>query len=1080
MKKLKSFFIISFMLLNVYVMGQNRNVSGTVTSSYDNSPLPGVSVFLKGTTIGTNTDKDGNYNLNIPSNGTQVLVFSFIGMKTKEIILSGSDVLNVKMETDALNLDEVVVTALGIKREKKALGYSVQEVKGDDLTKANNVNLITSISAKVAGAQVISSSGSPGSSAYLRLRGNSSLVGDGQPLIVIDGVPFDNSQIYSGNPNDGDNNLLGSVNYSNRGIDINPNDIESISALKGPAATALYGTQAANGAILITRKKGGTGGVRSNITFSSGISFEKVNRLPQLQNKWVQGSYGNILWNGTTSWGAMADTLSYDDGDNPKNVNGNLVSSSDTSASGAFEPYDNVGSFFQTGVTYDNSLSLSGGNDMANYRFSIGNMNQKGMIPTSTFKRTSISIGGEAALTTKLKASGNVTYTSSGGRRVQQGSNVNGLMLDLLRTPINFQNSNGASSATDPSAYLYADGSHRSYHNTRFDNPYWTINQNPFVDKVDRIFGIAQVDFNVTRWLDFTYRVGTDIYSDRRNQFYEVGSKGGFNSGYMFRDLYNFRSLNSDAILRATRNLTTDLVGVLTLGHNFYNNSLDQNYMQGSDLLAAGFNDFSNAATLFSRDYESAKRNFAGYAAARLEYKNMLFLDLSGRREYSSTFFVNDDVSKYSFFYPSASLSFIVSEALGMSDNKILPFAKLRLNYATTAGSPSSNIRPGFTPAAILDGWTSGISGNGFSTSDLAIGAVLPERKTAFESGAELKFLRNRLGIDFTYYQDVTKDLITPVQIAASSGYTTQLINAGKIGNKGIELQLNATPIKNSNFTWETTVNFSRNKNKVIELAPNVDNFFLGGFEGSDIRAVVGSPFGVIWGYDYLKNENGDFIIQDDPNAYDFGYPQADTASSVLGDPNPDFLMGFGNNFSFRGFNLYFLIDWKKGGDIWNGTLGALTFYGRSANTENRGQDVVFDGVTGHINADGQVAHYDASGNEVLGAGGTNTETVTYSQDWYQDNGGGFSTVSGGFVEDGSYIKLREVALSYSIPFKSLKTTPIRGVDVGVFARNYLLHTKYRGIDPETSLTGSSNSQGMDYFNNPGAKSYGIQLKLNF
>jgi TonB-linked SusC/RagA family outer membrane protein len=1079
------------LFFSVVAVHAQKVISGTVTEDATGEALAGVTVFEKGTTNGTFTNNEGKYELAV-KNDDAVLILRFVGFATVETT-GGS----VSLMEDALMLDEVVVTALGIKREKKQLGYSVQSVSGDAVVSSGETNVINGLNSKIAGVQVISSSGSPGGASFIRIRGSSSISGNSQPLIVVDGVPLDNSQNRSGNPDDGNNNLLSSVANSNRAIDINPNDIEDVTVLKGPAAAALYGIQAANGAILITTKRGGnSGGKGVNVSYNTSISFDQVNKLPETQDRYAQGTgwydfdaqgnpqptYYGPEFGWPTSWGPSIDTLRYDGAtDYDFDRNGNIVGASNPNAGAAVNPYDNTGDFFQTGVTWDNDLALSGGNGGTSYRFSVGNRKQTGIVPLSEFRRTTVKLSGETKLSARLRTAASVGYTNSGGRRIQQGSNTSGVMLGLMRTPPTFDNSNGATEVEDESAYLLADGSQRNYRGGGgYDNPFWTVNQSPLTDEVNRVYGFASATYDVTSWLNVFYRLGTDAYSDSRRSVLALGSRTA-PAGRVFQENHNYRHVNSDLWVTASKDFSEDFSASLMLGNNLYSQQYTRLYTQGDGYNFPGFTHISNTSSVLTRDLTNRKKTAAVFFDAKASYGDFLFLNVTGRNEWSSTLPVDGN----SFFYPSASLAFVFTEALGMEDNKILPYGKLRFSYASVGNDADPYLLQSyFSSTVVADGWTNGVpfpfqGQSGFQQDDLLGNPNLrPEKTNSIEVGADLRFVKNRVGLDFTFYQQTSVDQIFGVNIASSSGFIQSVLNAGKVQNTGIEIVLNVTPVKTESFRWDMQFNFTRNKNMVLELAPGVETVFMGGFSGASVQNVAGEQFGQIHGGTWLRDDAGNIVVESDTNSFYYGYPMESGESDVIGNPNPDFMLGWTNNFSFKGLSLTVLFDVRSGGDIWNGTVGAMTYFGTTKATgDNRGTTTVFEGVKGTLDADGQLLLQDENGNTGTFTNDVNAEL---NEDWYTFNGGGFGNVDEGFVQDGSWIRLREVTLGYTLPARIFENTPISGLNVGLSGRNLWLSTSYEGIDPETNLMGSFNAQGLDYFNMPNTRSYSVRLGITF
>jgi len=1093
---MRKFTLMVVILLFIGLQGvfAQRTITGTVTSADDGTAIPGVTVVAVGVPgIGTITDLNGKYSLSIPGN-VKELQFSFVGMKTEEVEIGAKNSVDIKLATETVKLGEVVVTALGIKRETKALGYSVQDLGGEKLERVENANVLNSLNGKIAGVQITNSSGASGSSAYINIRGQSSIGGDNQPLIVIDGIPIDNSQNYSGNPDQGTNNLTTGVAYSNRAIDINPDDIQDVTVLKGGAATALYGLRAANGVIVITTKKGSSmqGANAYNVSYSTSVSFDKISQMPEEQTKYAQGLNGK--WSGPqtgnrNSWGPLIDTMRFTnvgltpamdangDGIYDWDRNGILVGKSDprvTSSSKKAVAYDNVGDFFKTGTTYNNAVSIGGGTNLSNFYLSLSNLKQDGIVPNNTFQKTTVKISGEAKLTPKFTASGSANYINSGGDRIQQGSNLSGLMLGLVRTPATFDNSNGYSDPVNtPAAYMFPDGEQRSFRGYGiYDNPYWTVNQNKFTDDVNRMIGNFSAVYIPVEWFTATYRLGGDFYSDRRKSYFAIGSSA-FTAGQVFEDQHYNRDINSDLILNAKKNLTKDIKLDFTLGNNIFQTYHQQLYVEGDQLSQPDFYQISNAQSIVSRENQSKKRTAAIFGELGLSYQSLVFLNFTGRNEWSTSL----PKSKNSFFFPSASLGFVFTELGGLKKSNVLSFGKLRASYAVIANdAPIYGTLNYFAPGFYNDGWTTGISfpflsTTGYMTDDgLGNSSLKPEKLKSLEFGTDLRFYKNRIMLDVAYYSNRNEDLILWVPLAGSSGYTSTLMNAATMTNKGVEITLTAVPFKKKDWDWTITINFSRNKNEVVALAPGVDNVGLGGFTGAEIRAVVGKPFGSIFGTQWVTDKNGKLVINDDPSDPNYGRPIMSLEEGFLGSVQPDWTSGITNAFRYKNIGFSFLIDIKQGGKMWNGTKGIMDALGTSKETETRGEKTTFSGVKGHLDANG----------DLQTSGVANNIQTTLDQSWYNGLGGGFGGPSGQFVEDANWIRLREITISYTLGDKFLKKNVkfVKGLDIYFTGKNLWLKTPYTGIDPETNLYGASNAQGIDYFNMPGTKTYTIGLKL--
>ncbi len=1088
MKTFIFYLIAAFFVTTVGALSQERVVSGKVTDENGNA-LSGVTVMVKGTAIGTFTKGDGSFSIKVPLRA-RVLVFRRVGMKTKEVSIEGKDFFNVSLEEDKLLTEEVVVTAIGLEREKKSIGYSLEEMGGKLISESRTTNIVNSITGKVAGVRVVNSTGVPGASAYIQIRGQNSFLGGNQPLFVVDGILIDNSMSYSSNPDNGTNNLLWGVAYSNRAIDLNPDDIESVTVLKGPAATALYGIRAANGAIVITTKKGqAVTTEKINVTFSATTSIDEVNKLPETQTKFSQGAGGNFVQPGSTqsrSWGASIDTLYWDtQTPNKFNKNGSIVSKSfvdsvnNPSRFKKIEPYDNLHNFFVTGMTNTQNLSFTGGTEFGSFFLSLSNSKSSGIVPLTSFSRQSIRFNGEARISSRLKASGNIMYTNSGGRRVQQGSNTSGVMLGLLRTPPTFDNSNGygTDAINHSDAYMFADGTQRTYRGGGFyDNPFWTVVRSPFFDDVDRFIGNIQLNYYFNPNIDLMYRLGADIYFDKRRQEFAIYSNTNPAGQIFNHELYS-NDLTSDLILTFNYDLTDDLVGKLILGNNLFQSVGSSLYTQGDGLIVPDFYHMSNTTSQIVRQSQSKLRRLGFYGDLSLDYQEWLYFNGSIRNDMSTTLPKDNN----SFWYGQGSISVVFTTLFkDVFEGSWFNFGKLRFNYAVVGkDAPLYAISTPFIQAAYADGYTNGVSfpfnGQvGFVTGDvLGNDKLRPEKTTSWEIGFNVAFLDNLFSLDLTYYNSVSKDQIFSVPIARSTGYYAAVFNAGQISNKGWEAVLNITPLNTADWRWDINLNFSTNKNMVDELYEGIDNIFLGGFEGSSVRIVAGKPYGSIFGFGWLRDSNGNVVINDDPNSDEYGFPILDSKNEKsLGSPNPDWLLGFRNSISWKGLTLSFLIDIKKGGKMWNGTRGALYFFGTHKDTENRGDTTVFSGVKGHLDENGNLVTSNAR----------NDIKVVVDEGWLSlGNGNGFvGDNTEDFIEDAGWIRLREVSLSYTLPKSIVEYTPFSNVILTFTGRNLWLNTKYKGVDPETNLMGAYSAQGLDYFNMPGTRSYNFTITVDF
>ena len=1019
-----------------YSFAQERSVTGKVTTAADGAALPGANIQIKGTTRGTNTDAEGIYRINVPDNAT--LIFSFIGVESQQIPVGSQTTINVSLKADTKQLNEVVVTALGASREKRTLGYSVANVGGDALTRSGEPNVIQGLAAKTAGVIVTSSSGTPGASSKIVLRGPSTFTGEQQPLIVVDGVPINNETVTTSAGDYPFNANLGGVNNSNRALDLNPDDIASVTILKGPAAAALYGARAGNGAIVYTTKKGrsqkGIG-----VTIGYRVELSQVNKLPKLQSTYAQGSGGKYS---TADVGP--DQIYGTDDDvsiGTPNSWGPKISSDPT-----LQAYDNPGNFFKTAVSHTTNVALVGGNEKANFRISYGNLIQNGIIPNTDYKRNTLRITGEANMTNNLKLGGTVSYIKSGGIKAQNGSNVAGVMLSLLRAPASY----------DLRDYQFSNGSNRNYY-APYDNPNYTAYNNPFTDDINRVLGNVYLNYHHSSHLDLTYKIGVDAYSDARRQVFAIGSNGDDNSqryGQVNYDNVTSRDVYSDLILRGEHRFSEKFGVNYTAGQNITSLNFTDNYARGRNLAIPNFYNLGNAAELYASNSGLRKMTTAVFGQLDFDYANQLYLSFTGRNEWSSTF---DRTVKNNFFYPSASLSWVFTETA--LKNTPITFGKLRLAYAESGIPPVAyRTRTYFSKPSFTDGFTNGLNFpyggvNGYSYYNAIVGTpdLKPERVKGLEAGINLKFWQNRIDLDVTAYQQTTVDILLTKPTAPASGFTAAYTNAAQLRNRGLEVMLGINAIKTPSFSWDININWSKNVSKVLQLADGVSEVSLeSAFNGIGGYAIVGQPLGVLYGTKWQRNDAGQLIIGSN------GLPLLQEAQGNIGNPYPNWLSNIRNTFTYKGITLTALLDIRHGGAIWNGTYARLQRIGVTQESADRERTYVIPGV--------------------LASGEANTKAIpalTYFGQYLGDGGGAAEQ----FVENVNWFRVREVALSYRLKLKKY----VEYVDFSVSSRNLYLNTNYKGVDPETSLTGAgSNLQGFDYFNNPGTRSYIFGVNIGF
>lgn len=1102
--------ILLFAILQVAFIYAQRMVSGTVTSAEDGSPLPGVNVIVQGTNIGTTTNLDGHFELQLPA-GSDKLEFSFLGMETQVVEVSGSSV-NVELKSTTTGLEEVVVTALGISREKKALGYAVTDVKDDEIVHSSNTNVINSLSGKVAGLYVTSSAGTAGSASFVEIRGSSSISGDNRPLFVVDGIPIsgadgDQADLVTGSYEYG-TGTNGGVAVSDRIGDLNQDDIESITVLKGGAATALYGLRAGNGAIIITTKKGKEN-QKLTVSLHSSITFDKISQVPELQTKYAQGSqiYSSLLgvqayfdpdaghYN-AISWGPEIDSLRFTTdpdyipaivgtgaAETPMNEyiekwdpNGRLVPLNSPYASDqkakVYNPYD----YFQTGISYKNTIALSGGSEKTTYYTSYSNVKQESVVPNNTYIKNAFKLSGSQKFSNKWSVSSDINYIRTDANYIQQGSNTSGVMLGLLRTPPTFDNSYG---------YQFSDGTQRSYRGGGgYDNPYWISNNISFKESVNRILGNINLTFAATNWLTFQYKFGNDFYNRGYKDFFEIGSSN-FPTGLLRKYNFSNNELSSNLLATVNLNLSQDISFNGVIGHNMEEQKYTWTRSDANGLSILDWNSLINTNDLFATEGNSTRRTAAYFANLGFDWKDMVYLDFTGRAEWSTTLPPENNL----FFFPSVSGGFVFTELEPLKQNSLLSFGKIRASYAIVANdAPTQATRVSWLQAAPGDGWTQGIQYpllgyTGFTYGNTVPDAkIAPEFKKSFEIGADLRFLQGRLNADIAYFKDINDNNLISAPIAASTGHDKIFGNLATIETTGIELLVEATPVKTtSGISWVLSVNFSNPQTVVKELAEGVDNVELNvGFTDPQVRAMVDQKYRTLYGTQWLRDDEGRMII--DPST---GWPIQDAVSGIIGVVPENYRMGIKNTITFKGITLSALIEIKNGGEMWNGTKGALYYFGTHKDTEGRYTDTkTWNGVYGYADEENNVIYTDADGNDL--PTGTapveNSVEMKLDEDWYwwSGPGSGFTGPAEPYIEKTDWVRLKEVYISYALPRKMIENTFIQGLEIYFSGRNLWLSTPYTGVDPETSLFGNSNAQGIDYFNMPGTKSYTCGLRLNF
>ncbi len=1037
---------------------QKKNIRGKVTDK-NGEPLPGVNVVVSGTTIGTITDIEGNYSFEIPDNASEI-TFSFIGMEPKSVTIGNQEEINVILEPSNEAIDEVIVTALGIKKQVKALGYAAQEVGGEDLSAARDVNLTGFLTAKIAGVQVAKTAGGPTGSSSVTIRGNSSLTGNSQPLYVVDGVPIINNPKSSGGlwENEPD--------YGDGIGDINPEDVLSINVLKGPNASSLYGSRGANGVVLITTKSGskrkGIG-----IEVNSNISIETINQIPKTQNEWGMG------WEDQNIDGAELITIgneTYETYPSWNNYNwGPKLDGTRT----VWDPYllpgeewrpltltpqptNNIRDFYELGITNQNTVALSGGNEKTTGRVSLGNTLYKGIVPNHRVEKQSISARVTSQMTKFISFDAKINYMhDEGSQRPKLGyskSSPSFVLSQMGRAvPLDFLKK-----------YYEETGESGQFAGLNGVNPYYAVNEIINDDYRDRVMGYLSTTVNFTDWLSLMGRVGTDFYTEYREKYWPIGSIEK-NTGEVGSDLLHFNDINADAILSANKKLSDHFSISTSVGASLLKQYRDRIQLKGSNLRAEGVAHISNANTtsIYQSTYDKEMQSV--YFTGQLAYNDYLYLDVTGRNDWSSALGINSQ----SYFYPSVSTSFIFSDALGLKES-ILSFGKVRLSWAQVGNDSDPYLtKIGYTL------YSEGINGQGFISTPEKVPLIdlKNELTESWEVGTDLRFFKNRVSIDATYYNGHTTNQIISAQIAMSSGYESVVINAGRIDNKGFEAILSVTPIQSANsFNWDLSFNYSKNENTVVELTEDIDSYglstYLGGNGNIAFNATVGHPFGDIVGNDTRKVPDGEYkgqyIVQ--PN----GQYETDPEVSILGNIQPDWIGGLNNRFSYKGLSLNVLIDFVQGGEIFSFTKHEMT---------SRGSGIwTLEGRNGGI-LPGVIEIKDGAGNVT---GYRPNDVAVNGQDYWLRRARGQANW---FVLDGSYIMLREVLLSYRLKSSLLEKTPIEGATLSLVGRNLFYieeHMEDMGISPESAPNTSASYAGYETFSLPSTRTFGLNVKLTF
>ncbi len=1051
MKKRLLTMLFGLFFLAVQVMAQQKTITGKVTSAEDGLPIPGASIKIKGTNVGVQTETNGSYSISAKSG--DVLQFIFLGTVTQEKTVGSAAVINVSMVSDTQALGEVVVTALGIKKEKRAVGYAVSDLNAEELMKNKNTNVVNSLVGKVPGVNITQFGGSAGAGASITIRGgtSSSEGRQNQPLFVVDGIIYDNSTSSTGNTGT-DGLSRSNTTYSNRVMDINPEDIENLSVLKGAAAAALYGSRAADGVIIITTKRGAEGA--TSVNYSTRLSTSFANKLPEVQTEFGVGSYAI---NGT-----FDDLNSY--------------SSWGKKLTPTTPVYDNIGTFFQNAGVFDNNINVSGGSKTGTFFLSASNFDQSGIVPNTGYNKTTFRLNGQQKYG-KLTVDANVAYSIADMDRTLTTSGLYGgggvgSMGALYSWPTVFDIRN----------YINTDGTqNRPYAATLdlqsdIDNPYWIINQNKLTSKTKRITGGVNANYNVTKWWDLTARLGYDQHTTDDYTYIAPGSAVApmYQNGRLSKNDVDYSFLTT-TVMNNFHKKFGDFDTHLMVGATSEDiKTLSQNHW-GYDFITAGTISLANIeiTNKFFSDRTVQRRLFGAYGEAGVSYKSLAYLTFTGRNDWSSTL----PIENRSYFYPSVSGSVIFTELL--PKNNILSYGKLRASWAQVGKDANAYATLTYVNAPYtIDSYTA--VGNQWAAGNPIL---KPEIQSSWEIGGEFRFLKGRVGLDYTYYHSQTKNQIAQPRLSNAGGFIFSSLNTGSVINKGMEIALSGKPIDQKDFSWDVLLNFSYNKGRLGDFLPGVAYFYPTDAQFGTVKAASipnGGFFLGLTGQSYYRelDANGQEIpngrYQIDPTT---GLYRINANNPIVGNREPSFIGGINNNFRYKKLSLSVLLDVRKGGAIFNGTEYALVSNGLSKRTLlNDRQSVTVTGVNSVTGAEFNQT-YQADQTYTIG---TTTVAGTAMIQRYWAN---HAANSYNFLTNVNWLKLRSVTLSYDFGSLVKQVKFIKGLSATVVGTNLLTWTNYKGMDPEVSAaggTGGAGSTGIDYLGVPAVATFTFGLNVKF
>jgi len=1080
MRKLLA-LLTAFLLFAGSQLFAQKTITGKVTDDKGN-PIPNVSVMIKGTNSGTITKADGTYSLSVPNNA-KALVFSAVGMSPLEVVIGSETVVNPMLKPIESVMAEVVVTAFGIKRVEKALGYAVSKVDPNSVLQKSEPNVLAGLAGKVPGVDIRGGQGAPGAAVRIQIRGVSSFNG-GEPLIVVDGVPYSNPLVNTSNP------FNGGGTYGSGFSDLDPNDIESINILKGAAAAALYGSRAANGVLLITTKSGNPkkGQKSLNVTYRTGYSFENIAAIPEFQNIYgaganfavasSNGSWGGKFGKGVIYGGGAANTPTYIIGTSASGID----SIPATTWASMFAAYpelfpngrlaykanpNNVSSLFNTGTLFENSVGLQGGEGNTLFNITLSRVDQKGYITNSSYNKTNISAGGQTNIR-KLTVGANLSYA----RTKQIGGFIGQAQSFLSQWGRTFTMARNWDITGWPSQNRA--GAQIGFNDAQYTNPVWGAYHNVITSIDDRIVANARASYKFSNVVRVDYNAGINNYGLFRDQIIDKSSYGGTDNalGNLTEVVYRVQEIQSTVMAVITPKIGPDFTLDVKLGNDINQRSTRSQQVQGVNFVIPGLYNLRNTSTQrFSNDAVTKRRLVGFFGDASLGYKNFAFLNVTAREDLTSTL----PYKNAQYFYPGISGSLIWTDAFKIR-SKVLDYGKIRAGYARVGNDASPHNGEaifGLNAAGFLG---QSLASRGTSTFDPEL---TPEFTTELELGAEMRFLKRRVGFEVTYYDKNSTDLIYAIGLPVTTGYTSFFTNLGRIRNKGWEAALDVTPVSSRNFQWNVRGIFTKNENTVEELVAGLTRDIVGGFNYIE----AGFPYGYLRGAHSARTDDGQLLINQTS-----GMPYNDPNEDMVGDPNADFKLGITNSFSYKGFQLSVLWDWTQGGDFYSETIQSMIGRGVTLDTKDRETSRVINGVyanpTPVLGPDGR-NHYVPL---LVGGKTVPNQTRVTTNDLFFTQGVGASFATNGSFEysvfDGTVYRLREIALAYSLPSSVLNRLKLSAITFSITGRNLWFLApnvpKYTHFDPDINSLVSGNAQGVETGGAPSTKRIGINLNITF